>query len=274
MNAEQGPEGAAWERARQLRVERERAEQGARDERERANTAATSEARRTEQSRDRRTLALWVVAGAGVVALVVVAILVVSNRSTVKNTSDPTVDVEAEDSASRLAPSGPITTDPNGRRVSPSLDAGTPPVIDLSGDNFDRVWRQAQVLEGWLLRHPHAELVDQIYLPGTSTYDEVHDFIGDLQANGHAEVVENYRIVDIAVVERPAPDRVVLRYTDTYDSRDLVDAATNAVLDHEVSDGQARAWALVLRRSVDGRWQVQEITPTDGSPPESGTPGG
>jgi hypothetical protein len=270
VDAEQGPEGAAWERARQLRVERERAEQDAKDERERASAAATTEARRNEQSSERRTFALWVVAAVGVTVLVVVAILFVSNRTSVKNTSGAAVDVEADASANRLVPSGPITTDPNGRRASPSLDASTPPVIDLTGDNFDRVWRQAQVLEGWLLRHPHAELVDQIYLPGTSTYDEVHDFIADLQTDGHAEVVENYRIVEIAVVERPAPDRVVLRYTDTYDYRDLIDAATNAVLDHELSDGQARAWTLVLQRNVDGRWQVQEITPANGSPPESG----
>ena len=79
MNAEQGPEGAAWERARQLRVDRERAEQQARDERERANTAATTEARRNERSSDRRALAVWIAAAVGVVALVVVAVLVVSN---------------------------------------------------------------------------------------------------------------------------------------------------------------------------------------------------
>ena len=163
----------------------------------------------------------------------------------------------------RLAPAGSVAGSPGetGRRASPSLDADTPPVVDLTGDNFDRVWRQAQVLEGWLLRHPRPDLVEQIYTPGTETYAEVHTFIEDLAVNGRILVVEDYRIGDIELVARPSADEVELRYTDTYAYRDLVDGVTNAVLEHDASDGQARAWTLILRRASQGPWRVTSITP-------------
>jgi hypothetical protein len=266
VNAESDPEAAAWERARRLRVEREEADRTRRAERETAAAATVEEARQRERSNDRRAVVLWIAGLAAVGALVAVVIFVVASRASNGDDND-SGSVEAaeatEANENRLAPAGPLagSTGQTGRRASPSLDAETPPVIDLTGDNFDRVWRQAQVLEGWLLRHPRPELVEQIYTPGTETYDEVHSYIQDLLANGRVLVVEKYRIVDIDVVARPAPDEVELRYTDTYEYRDLVDGSTDEVLEHEVSDGQARAWRLVLQRSPQGPWRVTSITP-------------
>jgi hypothetical protein len=216
---------------------------------------------------DRRSFGIWIASVVALVVVVAVTLFVVARTDDGRTTpsdaasSDPQVD---DDGAGRLLPSTPSdTVDASGRRVSPSLDADTPPTIDLTGDNFDRVWRQAQVLEGWLLRHPRPDLVSRIYLEGTPTHDEVRGVISELDANGRALVVENYRIGDISVVERPEADRVVLRYTDTYDFRDLVDRRTGEVIDHEVSNGQERAWTLTLQRGADAAWQVVSIAPAD-----------
>jgi hypothetical protein len=104
-------------------------------------------------------------------------------------------------------------------------------------------------------------MVAQIYLPDTPTYDEVYSYVDDLARNGRAVVVERYRIVDVDLVERRSVDEVELRYTDTYEFRELIDRATGTVLDHEASDGQPRAWTLVLQRGSDERWRVASITP-------------
>lgn len=215
---------------------------------------------------ERRSFGIWIASVIALVVVVGVTLFVVGRTDDDRTDAPPGVstDLLADDADGRLLPATPSdTVDASGRRASPSLDADTPPTIDLTGDNLDRVWRQAQVLEGWLLRHPRPDLVARIYREGTPTYAEVYGVISELEANGRALVVENYRIGDISVVERPAADQVVLRYTDTYDFRDLIDRRTGEVIDHEVSDGQERAWTLTLQRSVDGAWQVISIAPAD-----------
>jgi hypothetical protein len=214
---------------------------------------------------ERRSYGIWIGAVVALVVVVGVTLFVVGRTGddrtatpTDASSADPTVDAE------RLLPKTPSdTVDASGRRVSPSLDADTPPTIDLTGDDFDRVWRQAQVLEGWLLRHPRPDLVSRIYLEGTPTYDEVHGVIAELEAEGRALVVERYRIGAISIVDRPAADRVVLRYTDTYDFRDLIDRRTGEVIDHEVSNGGERVWTLTLQRGGDESWRVVSIDPAD-----------
>jgi hypothetical protein len=214
---------------------------------------------RADRADRRREVLLWSSAVVAVGVIVAVTFLVVANRT---SNDDVAIDTAFDDSDERLPPLGQTDgTATSGRRARPGLDADTPPVIDLRGDNFETVWRQAQVLEGWLLRHPDPNLVAQIYVPGTPTYDEVHGYIDELARNGRAVVVERYRIVDVSLVERRTPDEVELRYTDTYASRQLIDARSGAVLSRDASDGGERAWSLVLRRGTDGRWRVASITP-------------
>jgi hypothetical protein len=267
VNAGNDPEAAAWERARQLQIDREDADRDERAQREQAARDAALELARAERKSDRRSLVVWLLGFVAVAVVVAGLILVIASRASdnhdvVGSPDASSAAAPTDEAEQRLAPFGPTNdTAASGRRASPSLDADTPPPIDLTGDDFDKVWRQAQVLEGWLLRHPRPELVEDIYVPDTPTYAEVRGFIDDLARNGRAVVVERYRILAVELVDRPADDEVELRYSDTYDFRELIDVQTNHVIDHQSSDGQPRMWSLVLRRSADGEWRATSITP-------------
>jgi hypothetical protein len=256
VDAGRDPEAAAWERARLVRAEREQDVLHRREERERQARQAEVAVERAERSQRRRSTAVWLLALVVGVGLLVVVMALVTDRAS-RSGDSGTMSVAG---AERLAPSSESSAGPSDRRSSPALQGDTPPVIDMTGEDLDRVWRQAQVLEGWLLRHPQPDLVDRIYAPGTGIHTDVHAFIDELARNGRAVVVEKYRIVDVEVVERPTADEVEVRYTDTYERRDLVDTATGTVLDREVSDGQVRAWVLRLQRPPGGSWSVVALS--------------
>ena len=150
------------------------------------------------------------------------------------------------------------TTPPDGA-TSTTLGAGAessrPPLINTSGEDFDQVWRQIEVLESWLLEHPQTALAADIYVRGTAPYDDLVGQLSDLQAKGQSGKVEGYQILGVTVDSRPGPDQVELRYADTYTDRLTLDAG-GAVIARQPYDGRARLWTLTLQRGEDRRWRV------------------
>ncbi len=133
--------------------------------------------------------------------------------------------------------------------------APKPPLINTSGEDFDQVWRQIEVLEGWLLEHPAPALAADIYVPGTAPYDELVKLLQDLQSKGQSGRVDGYQILGVTVDGRPSADQVELRYADTYTDRLTLDAS-GTVIAREPYDGRARLWTLTLQRGDDHRWRV------------------
>jgi hypothetical protein len=147
--------------------------------------------------------------------------------------------------------SGSIPTSPG----AASSSSDSPPVIDATGEDFAHVWEQIEVLESWLLQHPTSPLASDIYETGTPPYDDLVKLLKELTDKGQTARVDGYRILGVTVDGRLSPDRVDLRYADTYRDRFTFDA-TGTVVGHTPSDGRARLWTLTLHRGEDGRWRV------------------
>jgi hypothetical protein len=269
------PEAAAWERARQRLAQQEAERQRLQEARQHAEQQMLAEQAARHRRQARRRLA------AAAVAIVVVAAAVgVLLRSTAREPGDQAGWLQSlgfDESAGDAGPDPTSTTpdrlggvggaagsQPGGTGSSPSsvptrLDAPEPPRIDTSGDDFERIWRQAQLYEGWLVRHPDPALATEIYVAGTPTTERVVELLTQLQREGWRIEVHGYRILGVTLDERPGPDIVILRYADTYTGRDVVDRATGAVIEREDYDGRARLWRLEMRRGEDGRWRAADI---------------
>ncbi|MEJ5254619.1 MAG: hypothetical protein WHS89_04655 [Acidimicrobiales bacterium] len=266
-------EAAAWERARTRRAQEQAARQSRRDRWKRLEDEVAAERSGRRRRELRRNVAIVV----GALIAVGVALGFAIWPSTRARDEDPEwlrvlglnepVDGSPAESeaperlgtvgvppaASNLDEPGPGTS------VPARLDAAEPPRIDTTGEDFERIWRQAQLYEGWLLRHPDPALASQIYVEGTPTAQRVVDLLGQLQRDGLKIEVHGYRILGVTVDERPGPDAVILRYADTYTGRDVIDLASGVVREHEDYDGRARLWRLEMRRGGDGRWLAMDI---------------
>jgi len=130
------------------------------------------------------------------------------------------------------------------------------PTIDTTGENFDHVYRQIETLEGWLLTDPQPDRVAEIYQPGTAPYADLVTQLTQLRDAHETLHVENYRIIGVTVDSRPAPDRVELRYADTFTDAVTTAAGSGAVVSRVPYDGRARLWTLTLQRGDDGHWRV------------------
>jgi hypothetical protein len=163
-------------------------------------------------------------------------------------------------------PESPLTTDSSVPDPSASItapdEAASPsneaPSIITTGDDFDQIYRQIETLEGWLLTHPQPDRVADIYQPGSVPYIGLVSQLTQLEAAHQALHVEHYRIVGVTVDGRPFPDRVNLRYADTYTDAVTTAASTGAVVSRAPYDGRARLWTLTLQRGDDGRWRVAD----------------
>lgn len=270
---ERDAEAAAWERARQRRAQEQAAKERQREQRRRLEEEAAAE----RAARRRRELRRNVGVIAGALAVVGAAITFAVWPSTRATDEEPewlqALGLDEPRDGSRSEPGEPErlgavdvpppASQPGGVASSTSvparLDAAEPPRIDTTGEDFERIWRQAQLYEGWLLRHPDPALASQIYVDGTPTAQRVIDLLGQLQRDGLKIEVHGYRILGLTVDERPSSDTVILRYADTYTGRDVIDLATGAVREHEDYDGRARLWRLEMRRGGDGRWRAVDI---------------
>ena len=139
--------------------------------------------------------------------------------------------------------------------TSGGAGSGQAPVIDATGEDFDRIWRQIEVLESWLLEHPQPSVASDIYQVGTPPYEDLVKQLTDLQAKNQTGRVDGYQILGVTVDARPTPDRVDLRYADTYTDRLTLDA-DGTVVDRLPYDGRTRLWTLTLERGADHRWRV------------------
>ncbi|WP_208029728.1 hypothetical protein [Rhabdothermincola sediminis] len=269
------PEAAAWERARQRLAQKEAERQRLQEARQHAEQQTLAE----QAARHRRQTRRRIAAGAAALVVVAAAVAVVL-RSTAREPGDragwlqslgfdespgdagPDPDSTTPDRLGGVggaAGSQPGVTGSSPPSVPTRLDAPDPPRIDTSGDDFERIWRQAQLYEGWLVRHPDPTLAAEIYVTGTPTTERVVELLTQLQREGWRIEVHGYRILGVTLDERPAPDTVILRYADTYTGRDVVDRATGAVIEREDYDGRARLWRLEMRRGDDGRWRAADI---------------
>jgi hypothetical protein len=255
-------ERAQWERARKVR-EAHDAEERDRQAGRQADAAAADAAAVDSASKGLRVIAVVVaLLFVGVVALMLV---VIRQRSNEQPAWVAQLGLEKGVSSGEAAPSrlSSVTTD--GSTASTSAPASTvstggsaavPPAIVTTGEDFDQVWRQIEVLEGWLLTHPDSNRVTDIYVSGTKPYDDLTSLLHQLRSDHQTLEVEGYRILGVTVDGRPSADRVELRYADTYTDRVTVDATTGAVVSREPYDGRARLWTLSLQRGADGRWRL------------------
>ena len=269
---ERGPvpeaERAQWEQAARVQAQRE-AEARARAERD-VDLAATD----AVGPRSKRTLVVALAVGALFLLAVGVMLVAIRHRSAQEpawvaglglNGADDGGgdDVAAPDrlgptEGAASEPSTP-TTDVDGSSVAPgrSIDGASEgrPIIDATGEDFDRIWHQIEVLESWLLEHPQPASAAEIYQVGSAPYADLVGQLTDLQSKGQHGRVDGYQILGVTVDARPSPDRVDLRYADTYTDRLTLDASGMVVADVPY-DGRARLWTLTLERGPDGRWRV------------------
>jgi hypothetical protein len=248
-------ERAQWDQARKARERQEAEAQRRIDERVAAAAPARPEAR---SHRGR-----WIGAVAAVTALVVIAgvVVVVHQRSSQAPTWVRQLGLDQPHPASGRAPdrlgapgpaSAPATVADTG---TIDVTAAPRPDIDTTGEDFDRIWRQIEVLEDWLLLHPDPKAVSEIYVAGTDPSDQLVTLLTQLQQDGQTIDVKGYRIVGVTVESRPSSNVVVLRYADTYSDRVQLDHQGHVVSDSPY-DGKARFWSLTLKRGSDSRWRV------------------
>jgi hypothetical protein len=260
---------AQWEQASRVRAQRE-AEAAARAEVVSPSTPDDGDAGpgRPAGRRRRRTVVL-AVAVAGVFLLAVAVMLVaIRHRSDEQPSWVAQLGLDEPGGATptdasgvdRFGP-GPVTPVTGGSGASTSTTTtgraaeATPPLINTSGEDFDQVWRQIEVLESWLLEHPQPALAADIYVKGSAPYDDLVGQLTDLQSKGQSGRVDDYQILGVTVDSRPSTDEVHLRYADTYTDRLTLDGQ-GAVIAHQPYDGRARLWTLTLQRGDDHRWRV------------------
>ena len=133
------------------------------------------------------------------------------------------------------------------------------PDIDTTGEDFDHIWRQIELLEDWLLLHPDPGSVGAIYAPGTAASRQLVALLTQLRREHHTLDVQDYRILGVQVESRPSGGVVVVRYADTYRNRVELDPR-DRVVSAAPYDGRARLWTLTLVRGRDNRWRVRDNT--------------
>jgi hypothetical protein len=252
------PERAQWERARRVLQDREDAE--------RARAAQAQAVAAPPENTSRRGLFVGLSIALAVALGVAVVIAVIRHGSSSEPAWVRQLGLATPSSVSGAAPdrfgSGG-TGAPSGGSSTTSPDLGTiddtgaqRPQIDTTGEDFDQIWRQIEVLEDWLLLHPDPAPAREIYVPGTDPYRQLVALLSQLRRDHHTLDVQGYRIVGVQVQARPAGDRVVLHYADTY--RDRVERDQHGqVVSSAPYDGRARLWSLTLVRGRDNRWRVQ-----------------
>ena len=252
-------ERAQWERARKVLEEREAAE---RARVEQAGAAAAP----APQRASRRGLFVGLSVALLVALLTAGVLAVIRHRSDQEPAWVRQLGLDTPSSASGTAPDrfgAPVAGTGSGAtadadRSDATIDdtSAQRPQIDTTGEDFDRIWRQIEVLEDWLLLHPDPTAVREIYVPGTDPYRQLVTLLTQLRHTHHTLDVEGYQIVGVTVQARPSGGLVVLRYADTYRDRIERDAQGRAV-SQAPYDGRARLWSLTLSRGSDNRWRVE-----------------
>ncbi len=248
-------ERAQWDQARKVRLRQQADVQARLDE----QAAAAS---RAVAPRSRRGVLIGLVATLSVVAVVGAAVAVVHRRSSAEPDWVHQLGLESPHSASGAAPSR-LGSAPTGTGATTTADNGTidgqsarRPAINTTGEDFDRIWRQIEVLEDWLLLHPEPSAASEIYVAGTEPSDQLVQLLTQLQQDRQTIEVKDYRILGVTIDSRPSGSIVVLHYADTYRDRVQLDAAGHVISD-DPYDGRARLWSLTLRRGNDSRWRVE-----------------
>jgi hypothetical protein len=259
---------AQWDRARRVHEQHET------EAEERATSRAGVEAVDLPARSSRRLAVIAAVVTVVFLVAVGVMLLAIRHRSTVQPAWVAELGLDTTASAPGPAPhrlgtpESPLTTDssapdPSASTTAPD-EAASPsneaPTIVTTGDDFDQIYRQIETLEGWLLTHPRPDRVGEIYQPGSVPYTDLVSQLTQLEAAHQTLHVENYRIVGVTVDSRPTPERVNLRYADTYTDAVTTAAGTGAVVSRAPYDGRARLWTLTLQRGDDGRWRVAGTT--------------
>lgn len=132
------------------------------------------------------------------------------------------------------------------------------PTVDATGDDFERIWREMQAFESWMLANPDAAHASEHYIEGTEIHTSVVELLTDLADRGVVMQVGDYTIVGLDVIE--ADDKVAhLRYEDRRSFAEEVDAASDEIVSREEYDGRAWIWDLVLESDAEGRWRVASI---------------
>jgi hypothetical protein len=147
------------------------------------------------------------------------------------------------------------------RSVAPPTVAPVPldmPRVNATGEDFDRIWREIEAFETWLLRNPNPELVAEIYVPGTEIEGQAASLLADLAASGTYVVVDDYAIDQVEEVSRPDRGSVVLRYVDERAAFRIVESATGELLQNDEFSAPIE-WELTLELSDRGVWRIASI---------------
>ncbi len=138
------------------------------------------------------------------------------------------------------------------------LVAGCGGDLDPTGDDFERMWREMQTFESWMLANPDPALASAHYVEGTPIHASVVELLTGLTSRGVVMEVGDYTIVDLEVVD--AHDEVAhLRYEDRWTCVEEIDVIGGEVVSREDYDGHSWIWDLVLRADVEGRWRAESI---------------
>jgi hypothetical protein len=240
-------EQAQWDRARKVRQERE--------DRERARAEQAEAAVAPALPRSSRRGLVVGLSIALVVALGTAGVLAtIRHRSGQEPAWVRQLGLVSPSSASGTAPDrfgdAGTTTGAAGSADAGAIDdtSARRPDIDTTGEDFDHIWRQIELLEDWLLLHPDPRSVGAIYEPGTDASNQLVALLTQLRREHHT--------LDVQELSRPSGGVVVVRYADIYRNRVELDQQ-DRVVSAAPSDGRARLWSLTLVRGRDNRWRVR-----------------
>ena len=259
----QAAERAQWERARLVR------EQQAAEAQQRAEDRAGAAVPASADGTSKRFGLIAALVAVAFIVVVVVMLVAIRHRS---NEQPSWVAELGLDTGSTAAGQAPQRLGTPGSGSAPATGGAPTSSTSLPVSRRSRSTRRrrstrrvttsttstarSRALEGWLLTHPQPDRVAEIYQQGSAPYADLVDQLTQLK-NAHQTLhVENYRIVGVTVDSRPSPDRVNLRYADTYTDAVTIADGTGAVVSRAPYDGRARLWTLTLQRGDDGRWRV------------------
>ncbi|MDZ7734362.1 MAG: hypothetical protein U5R31_15960 [Acidimicrobiia bacterium] len=132
--------------------------------------------------------------------------------------------------------------------------------IDTTGGDFERIWRDIEEFENWLLAHPdQRDRLPEIYVPGTEIHGQTDSLLADLVEREAIMIVADYEVLGVELVDRPDPDTAIVHYTDTRSHREVIEVASGAVLEREEYEDQPWSWELRLERSDRGSWRISSI---------------
>jgi hypothetical protein len=138
---------------------------------------------------------------------------------------------------------------------------GTPrPPLENTGDDYVAIFESLTRNFRWLTENPDVEVLDELFVAGTPTYDLQADLFHELLKNRWRAADDGYRLDSVEVAEA-TPEYIALRVSDTIDFEQIVDSDGD-----RVGSGVVRGtedFVITLAPNAQGRWLIASVAAGD-----------